>query len=327
VDQVIQDSAYVSQVDGTSGAVLSTQFIGGSTLTASAVALSGSTLWIAGATTPADFPFTPGALSVEFLSSIPLTGPCVGAGPVGGAYLGAVDFSQSAPPAGTPQLSCVVNSANLAPIGSATRYQLLTIFGTGLGPATGVTAGELSYALGGVIVSFGSSFAAPILYASSTQINLAVPLVTYDQSSAIMQVSVNGVNAAPRQFSLTYRNPSLFLNIPETVSSSNMQGPIALALNADGSTNSPTNPATLGSVISVFVNGLTEDPQVNYGPLQLTTSPGWQVTNTVQASPFVIQVDVQLPSSAAAVQAVNGELVLYYGEQAIQAAVYVSQSQ
>jgi uncharacterized protein (TIGR03437 family) len=185
----------------------------------------------------------------------------------------------------------------------------------------------LSYALGGVIVSFGSSFAAPILYASSTQINLAVPLVTYDQSSAIMQVSVNGVNAAPRQFSLTYRNPSLFLNIPETVSSSNMQGPIALALNADGSTNSPTNPATLGSVISVFVNGLTEDPQVNYGPLQLTTSPGWQVTNTVQASPFVIQVDVQLPSSAAAVQAVNGELVLYYGEQAIQAAVYVSQSQ
>jgi hypothetical protein len=94
-----------------------------------------------------------------------------------------------------------------------------------------------------------------------------------------------------------------------------------------GSTNSPANPAALGSVISVFVNGLAEDPEVNYAPLQLTTSPGWQVTNIVQASPFVIQVNVQLPSSMADVVAVNGELILYYGEQAIHGVVDVSQGQ
>jgi uncharacterized protein (TIGR03437 family) len=50
------------------------------------------------------------------------------------------------------------------------------------------------------------------------------------------------------------------LNIPQTFSASNQEGPVALALNADGSTNSPTNPAVLGSVISVFVNGLAPDP-------------------------------------------------------------------
>jgi uncharacterized protein (TIGR03437 family) len=312
----IQNSAYVSQVDAASGTVLGTQFIGGSSLTAAAVALSGSTLWIAGSTTLPDIPLTPGALTVEFLASIPLQGPYPGAGPVGGAYLGAVDFSQPAPPAGTPQIGCIVNAANLAPVGSATRYQLLTIFGTGLGPATGVSATNNStFSLAGVSVNFGA-FSAPILYASSNQINLAVPLITYNGSSSLVQVMANGMFSPPRQLSLTYQNPTLFLNIPQTFpASGNSPGPVALALNADGSMNSPTNLALPASVVSVFVNGLSPDPQVNNAPLQLTASNGWQVTNIVQASPFVVQVDVQLPSPLTNVPGITGELMLnFYGE-------------
>lgn len=34
---------------------------------------------------------------------------------------------------------------------------------------------------------------------------------------------------------------------------------VALAFNADGSLNSSTNPAQLGAVISIFVNGLAKD--------------------------------------------------------------------
>jgi len=319
----IEDSAYVSQLDANSGNVLGTQFIGGSTLTAAAVALSGSTLWIAGATTLADFPFTPNVLTVEFLASIPLTGPYVGAGPVGGAYLGAVDFSQPAPPAGTPQIGCVVNSANLAPIGSATRYQLLTIFGTGLGPATGAGSGNSPVTLGGAVVNFGA-FPAPLLYVSSTQINLAVPLITYNQASTLMQVTVNGLFSALRQLSLTYQTPTLFLNIPQTFSAGNQEGPIALALNADGTMNSPNNPAALGSVISVFVNGLAEDPNVNYGPLQLTAPSGWQVTNIVQATPYVVQVNVQLPSTVSEIPVVSGDLVLNFGGEAFGGTVFIT---
>jgi uncharacterized protein (TIGR03437 family) len=323
----IQNSAYVSQVDATSGSVLGTQFIGGSALTGAVVALTGSTLWIAGSTTLADIPFTPDALTVEFLASIPLQGPYPGAGPVPGAYLGAVDFSEivvgdperlQAPalPAGTPQIGCIVNAANLAPIGSATRYQLLTIFGTGLGPATGVSAtNDSTFSLAGVSVNFGA-FSAPVLYASANQINLAVPLVTYSQSSSLVQVLVNGLFSPPRQLSLTYQNPSLFLNIPQTFAASlNPQGPVALALNADGSMNSPTNLAQPGSVVSVFVNGLASDPQVDTAPPQLTASNGWQVTNIVQASPFVIQVDVQIPSPLTNVPGISGELMLnFYGQ-------------
>ena len=204
----IRNSAYVSQIDSTSGNVLGSQFIGGSTLTTSAVALSGSTLWLAGATNLPDFLFTPNALTLPSFRPLPLAG----------AYLGAVDFSQPQPPAGTPQIGCIVDAADLAAAGPVSRYQLLSIFGSGLGPATGVSAADNSTTtLAGVNVSFGSD-SAPLLYASSTQINFAVPLVPYSQSSAAMRLTVNSVAAPLRQLPLTYANASLFLNIPQNLS-------------------------------------------------------------------------------------------------------------
>jgi uncharacterized protein (TIGR03437 family) len=269
--QNIRDSAYVAEVDGASGNLRGTQFIGGSTLTATAVALAGSTLWVAGATSFPDFPFTPNALtSVRNFASAPLPG----------AYLGAVDFSRPQPPAGTPQIGCIVDAADLAPAGPVALEQLLTIFGTGLGPVTGVGAPNGSIEqLAGVNVNFGSS-SAPLLYVSSTQINLAVPLVPNSQTSTPIQVDVNGVFSLPLELPLTYANPSVF----------------PVTLNADGSVNSSTNPAHLGSAVSVFVNGLTPDPQINNSPLQLYSNNGWSVTNVAQATPFVLQIGLQVPS-------------------------------
>jgi uncharacterized protein (TIGR03437 family) len=99
---------------------------------------------------------------------------------------------------GTPQIGCIVNAANLAPIGAATRYQLLTIFGTGLGPVTGASAtGDSTCSLAGVSVNFGA-FSAPLLYVSSSQINVAVPPITYSGSSSLMQVMVDVVPVASR---------------------------------------------------------------------------------------------------------------------------------
>ena len=62
--------------------------------------------------------------------------------PQAGAYLGAVGFSESQPPAGTPQIGCVVDAGELQPAGPIVPYQLLTIFGSGLGPATPATRRE-----------------------------------------------------------------------------------------------------------------------------------------------------------------------------------------
>jgi hypothetical protein len=138
---------------------------------------------------------------------------------------------------------------------------------------------------------------------------------------------VNGVFGPPIQLSLTYQHPSLFLNILQTFSPAGASvGPVALALNADGSMNSPTNLAQPGSVVSVFVNGLTPDPQVNNAPLQLTAANGWQVTNIVQVSPFVVQVDVRLPSPLTNVPGISGSLALNFGGQAFGGVVYVNKN-
>jgi uncharacterized protein (TIGR03437 family) len=272
----IHSPAYVSQLDDLSGDLLGLQFIGGSTLSVSGIAVFGSTVWLAGATTLPDVPFTPNTLTI----------PNLGPGSPPGAYLGAVDFSQPEPPAGTPQIGCIVDSADLAPVTAAVPYQLLTIFGTGLGPSTGVSATDNSTTtLAGVSVSVGG-LSAPLLYVSSTQINFAVPVVS--PFSATMQLTVNGLNAQPRQLPVTYANPSLFLSPVESGG--------VLALNANGSLNSVGNPALLGSNVSVFVNGLTSDPRVISGPLQLYTNNGWSVTDIVQETPFVLRVDLRVPS-------------------------------
>jgi uncharacterized protein (TIGR03437 family) len=283
-----QSAAYVSQVDAASGTLQGSQFLGASASPIANLALSGSTLWITGPTYFATFPFSVNALTIGNL----------GPNPVQGAYLGAVDFSQSQPPAGAPQIGCIVDAADLADAGPIVPFQLLTVFGSGLGPATPVVAPNNSTTtLGGVSVSFGS-LAAPLLYVSPTQINLAVPLVAEEGVSPVaMQLTVNGVSAPPLAFPVIAANPSLFV-VPGTYSTTSRQSE-TLALNADGSVNSPTNPAKLGSVISVFVNGLSMDPQIPYNPPDLYAAGGWSVINYSQANPFVLQVNLQVPSSSA----------------------------
>lgn len=282
---LIEKSSYASQIDPNTGNVRGTQFIGGSTLTISGVALTGSTLWLAGPTNLPDFPFSPGALTLPYLQP----------GPLPGAYLGAVDFSQPQPPAGAPRIACIVDAADLALAGPVAPYQLLTIFGTNLGPSKPVTATNyITGVLGGVNVSFGST-PSPLLYVSSTQINFAVPSVP-PAAAMDMKVTVNGVSSPSRALPLTFQNMSLFLATPPPASSSNGFPPQALVVNSDGSLNSSSNPAPYGSVVSVFLNGVATPPDISSTPLELSSNDGWTVTNIALANPFVTQVSLQVPS-------------------------------
>lgn len=285
-NSLIVKSSYASQVDAATGNVRGTQFIGGSTLTISGVALTGSTLWMAGPTSLPDFPFSPNALTLPYLQQ----------GPLPGAYLGAVDFSQPAPPPGAPQIACVVDAADLALAGPVSPYQLLTVFGTNLGPAKPVTASNyITGVLAGVDVSFGST-PSPLLYVSSTQINFAVPGSITSSAAMDMKVTVNGVSSAARAIPLTFQTMSLFQAAPPATFNESGFPAQALVLNADGSLNSAQNPAPFGSVISVFLNGVSPSPAIVSEPLQLSTNFGWTVTNIAQANPFVTQVSLQVPS-------------------------------
>ena len=283
-------AAYVSQVDP-SGNVLASQYIGGSALGITGVALAGTastgfTLWIAGAANLINFPFSPNALTGLDLSAQSLPG----------AYLGAVNFLPTQP-SGTPQVGCLVDTANLEPAGPIVPNQLVTIFGSGLGPTTPVTATDSSTtSLGGVTVTFGS-LPATLLYVSANQINLAVPLVPEGPALTTMQVTVNGVPSQPLAFPVVSANPTLFA-VPGSYNTT-VQEFEALAINADGSVNSAANPAQLGSAISVFVNGLAIDPLVSYDPPLFYTGGGWALLNYKPINTYVMQVNLQAPTSTA----------------------------
>jgi hypothetical protein len=269
-------AAYASQIDGASGNVLGSRFIGGSSINVSGVALSGSTLWLAGAVSLPDFPFTANALTTVSFGTTPRAG----------AYLGAIDFSQPQAAAGAPQIACITDAADFTMAGPVARNQVLTIWGSGLGPAVGVSAADDSTtSLGGVGIGFGST-AAALLYASSTQINFAMPLLDFSQGLAAMKLTVNAVSSIPIQIPLTNSNPHLF----------------PVILNADGSLNSAANGAAFGSTVSVFVNGLSglspEYPRLTNYPDQLFAPDGWSVIRIVPANKFVLRVDVQIPSKS-----------------------------
>ena len=293
--------AYVMKLDPSTGAVVDAQWIDGSAPGATGIALSGGKVWITGPTPGPQTPITPGALMPQALP----------AGFLEGAYLSAVDFSSAA--AG-PGIACVLDSGNLTHVGAVAAFQLISIFGSNLGPATGLAAPDGSDpSLGGVSVTFDGN-PAQLLYVSASQINVAVPApyvppaAIFSQTATVMQLTYNGASIQ-RQFPLVLSNLNLFANLSTTQNPcpnvpSTAYGYQPLAMNADGSPNSCTNPAKAGSTLSLFVHGpggfgmppsqLTGlDASVGFGCIAL-------VASAIQVTPFVYQVNVSLPASLAA---------------------------
>ncbi|MGP0072245.1 MAG: SBBP repeat-containing protein [Bryobacteraceae bacterium] len=303
LNDIIDSEGYVSHVDAATGNVLSTVLVDGSNVIPAAVAYAGgASVWLAASTTQADTPITPGAL----------TPPALLPGPLLGAYLGEASFSLS--PTTAPQIACVLDGGNEARAGVVAPGQILSLFGTDLGPATGVAASDYSTtSLGGVTVTFGGR-PATLLYVSSSQINLAVPLgvlgqvVPGPQNFATMQVSVNGVAAPPREVPLIASNPSLFANLTVgTVTCGNETYGglfIVTAINADGTVNSCAHPAKTGTVVSFFIDGLGVDGITapwQPGAIPVVVRMGdWsaEVANVSAPNPFVWQVDVVVPAAA-----------------------------
>jgi uncharacterized protein (TIGR03437 family) len=297
---------YVSRLDAVTGNVLSTVLVDGSNAGAAGVAFArGSSVWLAGPTSQADTPITPGAVTPEKLEP----------GPFAGAYLAQANFAASqGQPTLAPQISCIADGANEARTPVVAPNQILTLFGTGLGPAAGIAASNSSTtSLGGVSVTF-DGVKAPLLYVSSSQINVAVPssvLVENEMgpvSFTVMQLSVNGVAASPRQLGATASAPSLFADLSGTVQSCTMGDETyfgtlgAFALNVDGTVNSCSHPAKAGTVISLFVNGLgvngiTSPWMPSQIPVAVTLGE-WsaEVVNVSAPSPFAWQVDVLIPA-------------------------------
>lgn len=153
----------------------------------------------------------------------------------------------------TPLLSTVVNGASFQP-GAIAPGEIVTITGTNLGPATGVSGtaspGSILPALIlGTQVTF-DGIPAPLLYVSATQINAVVPYAVAGRVQTRLTVTFNNASSNSVALNVTDSAPAIFLNtapgFPLT------QGAI---LNQNVTVNAPNNPAPRGSVIVIFATG------------------------------------------------------------------------
>ncbi len=290
--------AYVVKVDPATGDVQDGQWIDGSAPGATGITLAGGKVWIVGATPGPEVPFTPGVLGPENL----------GPGFLPGAYLSAADFSGGVNTG--PAIACVLDSANLTHVGAVAPFQLISLFGSGLGPLTGVVPSQgAAVSLAGVSITFDGD-PAQLLYDSASQINVVVPAPLSPPAntpfpSVVMKVMVNGATVE-RQFPLTASNLNLFADLSGQVSCQGVptttNGFQPVATNSDGSRNSCTNPAAYGSTVALYVEG----PGGPVAPLSslanIQASVGFcsaAVTSATPINDFVYKVDVSLPASLA----------------------------
>jgi uncharacterized protein (TIGR03437 family) len=157
----------------------------------------------------------------------------------------------------------VVNAASFAG-GPISPGELVTIFGEGIGPATGQTlqldaSGLVTTSLGDVRVLF-DGIPAPMVYAQSTQTTVVVPYELTGKTQTQMTLEYKGRPSNSLTLPVAATSPGLF-----TIPGSGGQGTI---LNQNGSVNSPANPADKGSVISLFGTGAgqTNPPGVDGKP-------------------------------------------------------------
>ena len=192
------------------------------------------------------------ATQAEFWSISGLAGNTAGNLYVADGGAGAVRLLQpGTPTASGVSISSVANAASNQ-AGALAPGEIVTIFGSGMGPVVSSpivagpnAAGVYPATLSGTSVLFNGT-AAPMIYTSATQVAAVVP---YEISGTSAQVSVQYQSAASKAVTVPVASaaPALF-----TFGSGTGQ---AAAVNQDGSLNGSAHPAPPGSVIVLFATG------------------------------------------------------------------------
>ncbi|MDP8981726.1 MAG: hypothetical protein M3O35_14185 [Acidobacteriota bacterium] len=255
---------------------------------------------------------TPGSLSIGLNQAVlatlpagPYTGTVVVSSPGLPSQTITVNLTVAAQPA--PTIGAVVNGASLL-AGAISPGEIITIFGTNLGPTPGqvfqlTSGGTVPTSLAGTSVTF-DMVAAPLLYVSAGQINAIVPYEMAGRVSVSMVVTRNGVASAPLLLRMADTAPAIF-SLTQTGSG---QGAI---LNQNFTVNGASNPETKGRVISIFATGeglLT--PPVATGSVTGGTAPfpkpvATPVSVTIGGQPAQILYAGEAPTLVSGVLQVN----------------------
>lgn len=253
------------------------------------------------ATTPASLSvsvnpsgLTPGTYTGQITISVP--------GVIGSPLITPVQLVVTPPSA--PAITSAANAASGA-AGAVSPGAIITLKGTAMGP--GVAASFKVNASGGVDTTLGGStvlidgFAAPLLYASQTQINAIVPYEIANRQAVTVEVLYQGRRSPAASVNVLAASPGIFT----ANASGTGQGAI---LNQDSTPNSSANPATAGSVIQVFATGegVTKPPSFT-GSItgSQLRQPVLPVTATIGGVPADVVFAGSAPQSVAGLLQVN----------------------
>ncbi len=151
--------------------------------------------------------------------------------------------------------------------------EIFLLSGIGLGPASGVgampnAAGQYPTSLAGVQVLFGSQ-PAPLLFVQANEIHAVAPFsFPFASDQPVIQVKVGSQTVASLEVAEYSSDAAIF--------TLNGQGAI---INQDGTVNTTSNPARLGSIVSIYATGagyLTDASRTVLNPLadgQVTPIP------------------------------------------------------
>jgi uncharacterized protein (TIGR03437 family) len=221
--------------------------------------------------------------------------------------------TQSAPSVVAPVFTAqgIVNAASFQG-GGVAPGELVTLFGSGLGPGTlqqplVSTTGVVDTIAGGTRVLF-DGVAAPMIYAASGQISTVVPFSLQGHSSTLVQAEFLGTRSTPVSVPIAASAPAIFT----ADSSGKGQGAI---LNQDASINSSSRPAAAGSVIVIYLTGagammtpvtdgvlaqgtalIAQDPTVHIGGIPVKPSYAGAAPGIIQG---VVQLNVTVPIGVA----------------------------
>ncbi len=170
---------------------------------------------------------------------------------VNGSSQGSIFLTQLDPnrDAKTVALVCVENAASFDNT-AISPGEIVTLFGTGLGPANGVNppvtlASGFPMEFAGVKVTF-NGLPGPLVYVQGDQINAIAPWSLAAGQAVPVCVTYNDVTTNCVSTPVLEAHPGVFT----------VDGLYAAALNQDGTVNSASNPAHFKTIVSVFATGL-----------------------------------------------------------------------
>jgi uncharacterized protein (TIGR03437 family) len=282
---------------------------GGTALSFTAAAASAAGNWLgvspAAGTTPATLSVTvnPAGLAAGTHEG---TITIAASGAVNSPLTVAVRLIVTAAPA-APTITAVANAASFLPT-SVSAGLIVTIFGTGIGPSTGVTlrlnsSGRVDTTLGETRVLF-DEIPAPMVYASNRQVSAIVPYAIAGRFNTRLQIEYQGMRSNTIDLRVVDAAPGIF----SLDSSGSGQGAI---LNQNFSVNGPNNAAARGSVVMIYATGEGQtapagiDGLVTSGTLRL---PLQSVTVTIGGQAARVLYAGSAPGLVAGVLQVNAEV-------------------